>query len=116
MSTISRDGDVTIVELEGMFDSLNVEASRQLEAVLLEQAAAADPPHVVLDMSRTTFIGSHFIELLFRTWKRLKERQGQMALCGLTPFCGEVLEAARLHTVWPTFENQSQACAALRGD
>jgi len=68
----------------------------------------------VLDLSETKFIGSRFIGLLVRSWKRVRDRQGRMVLCSLQPFCREALENTRLlNTLWTTHPTRAEALQAL---
>src|SRR5687767_211927 len=109
---ISQEG-VTIVELGEQYDSLNVETIQQIRDLLLKQAAEAEPPLLVLDFSRTKLIGSSLIEVLFRTWKRLLDRNGTMALCKLNFFCNEVVQVCRLDTIWDIFATREEAIRYL---
>lgn len=113
MSRVIRENDVTIIELDPTYDSLDDSALDGFREMLLSEAEHADPPRVVLDFSRTTFIGSSFIELMIRAWKRLQQRQGVMVLCGVQPFCYEILQITRLNSVWTIYPTRSEAVAAL---
>ena len=71
------------------------------------------PPVLIVDMSETTYVGSSFIELLVRAWKRLKHRNGMMALCALQPFCREIMKISRLDSIWPIYADRVEAKNAL---
>ena len=116
MIRVYREQDVTIVELGPSYESLDECALEEISGVLLTKATTADPPRMVVDLSETSYIGSAFIELLIRVWKRLTQRGGTMALCGLRPFCAKVLRVTRLDHLWRTFPTQNQAVAVLRED
>jgi anti-anti-sigma factor len=113
MSRATRQDDVTIVEFGLSYDSLNDAALMETGGVLLGEAIHADPPRLLLDLSATAFIGSRFIELLVRAWKRVKERGGRMALCGIQPFCAEVLRTTRLDLLWESYPGREEGVAAL---
>jgi len=113
MIRISRQQDVTVVELGPSYQSLDAGVLQDVTGVLLTEATRADPPRMVLDLSATSYLGSAFIELLVRAWKRLTERGGTMVLCGLRPYCAEVLRVTRLDHLWKTFPTRDQAVAAL---
>ena len=114
MIRVSRQGDVTVIELGSSYESLDDRVLGEIRGVLLSQAMESDPPRMVLDLSGTDYIGSAFIELLVRVWKRLTERDGTMVLCGLRSFCAEVLHVTGLDGLWKSFPTQDQAVAALR--
>jgi anti-anti-sigma factor len=113
MSDLIREQDVTILQLDASYASLDDVSLEKLGEVLLSEATYAEPPRLLLDLSRTQFIGSRFIELLVRAWKRLKMRGGSMALCGVQPFCAEVLRVARLDTLWTSYATRGEAIVAL---
>ena len=113
MAAIVREGPVTVVELDESYDALDVAGHEAIAKLLLEQARSADPPQLVLDFSRTNYFGSSFIELLFRVWKRLRDRGGQLAVCRLSPFCGDVLRVARVESLWRIYETRAAAVAGV---
>ena len=113
--TVTRDGEATVIALESQYDSFDDAAINHLSEVLLHQAGAANPALVVLDFAETKFFGSRFVEVAVRAWKRLRQRQGQMALANLNPFCTEVLESARLNQLWSFYPTREAAVAAISG-
>jgi anti-sigma B factor antagonist len=115
MVQVSRESDVTVIELGPSYESLDDDALEEMGGLVLTAASTSNPPRLVLDLSQTTFFGSMFIELLVRAWKRLSERDGTMALCGLQPFCAEVIRVTRLDTLWDTYATRGEAVAALAG-
>jgi len=112
MATIHREPNATVLELGPSYASLDLKALTELGEVLLSEATYADPPYLVLDLSQTSFVGSAFIELLVRAWKRISHRGGTMAVCGAQPFCVEVLKAAHLDSLWPSFPTRQGALNA----
>lgn len=115
MTQISRQSDVTILDLGESYDSLDTERIERLTRMLREQAEGADPPRLLLDLSRTRFIGSSFLEAVMLAWKQVRARSGILALCGLTPLCREVFEAAQLDSIWTLYPTRAEAVEALAG-
>ena len=115
MTSLIREQDVTILQLDASYSSLDEKALEHVGEVLLAEATYAEPPRLLLDLSLTQFIGSRFIELLVRAWKRVRTRGGTMALCGVQPLCAEVLQVARLDTLWTSYATRSEAVGALAG-
>lgn len=95
------------------YAALELPALQELGEVLLCEATNADPPRLVIDMTETRFVGSSFIELLVRAWKRIRSRDGTMALCAVRPFCREVLGVSRLDTIWAIHSTRAKALEAL---
>jgi anti-anti-sigma factor len=111
---LQQDG-VTIIELDERYDSLDDEALERLGDALLEAASQSSPPILLVDLSNTRFIGSRFIGLLVRAWKRVQDHQGRMGLCCIPPFCREALISTRLYdTLWTPYETREEAVAAMK--
>jgi len=113
MTRVSRQQGVTILELGPSYDSLDDSSLEEFGGALLDEAAHAEPPRLILDLSHTSYIGSSFLELLVRAWKRIRGRGGAMALCGVQPFCVEVLQITRLDSLWTIYPTRSEAVAAV---
>ncbi|HVX10749.1 MAG TPA: STAS domain-containing protein [Pirellulales bacterium] len=114
MARVYKQEGITIVEIDAEYDSLDIVKLNDLGQVLLGAVAQADPPKVLLDMGRTTFIGSHFLGLLIRAWKRLRDRHGELAVCHVNEVCGDVLRASKLDMIWQIFPDRDTGVARLR--
>jgi anti-anti-sigma factor len=114
MAKIHTQEGITVVEVDAQYDSLDVAKLNEFGNELLAAVAHADPPKVLLDMRRTTFIGSNFLGLLIRAWKRLRDRHGELAICQVNEVCGEVLRASKLDMIWQVFPDRDAAISRLR--
>lgn len=114
MAKVLREEGITVVEIDAQYDSLDVARLNELGDQLLTAVAGAEPPKVLLDMGRTTFIGSNFLGLLIRAWKRLRDRHGELALCSVNDVCGDVLRASKLDMIWQVFPDRETAVTNLR--
>ena len=113
MAKIARQDGAVIVELEASYDSLSAEPSDRLRSAL-DEAVEVDPPAVVvLDMSRTTFIDSSFVALLFTARKRLLDRV-ELLLAAPTSHCDSVLRAVKADTIFRIFPTRKEAVEAAR--
>jgi anti-anti-sigma factor len=113
MTNIQQQEGVTVVEVGTEYDSLDVAKINEFGGDLLSAVAQAEPPHVLLDLRATTFIGSSFLGLLIRAWKRLRDRHGTLALCHVNDVCGEVLRASKLDMIWQIFPDRDAAIRHL---
>jgi anti-anti-sigma factor len=113
MANVVQEQDVTVLQLDGSYASLDEKPLEELGEVLLTEATYAEPPWLLLDLSRTQFVGSRFIELLIRAWKRIRARDGSMALCGVQPLCAEVFQVSRLDTLWSSYATRDEGLTAL---
>jgi len=112
--TTSTQDEVTVVSLGPDYENLDEHVLEELQQLLLKTADHIDPPLLVLNLSHTQFFGSSFIEVLFRVWNRIKKRNGQFAICCLTPYCAEVIEVTHLDRIWHIADTQDEAVAAVK--
>lgn len=113
MAKIFKHSGLTIAEVDSEYDSLAVAQLEELGRLLLEAARQAEPPIMLLDLSETQYIGSSFLGVLMRVWKRLRDRHGRLALCDVNDVCGDVLRASKLDTIWDVFPDRATAVKEL---
>jgi len=115
MENVLVSRGATVVELARNYDSLDEVGTRRLEALLRELAESAEPPLLVVDMARTVSIGSTFVGVLFAVSKRLRRRQGHLAICRVEPNCAEVLHIVRAEAMFKSFATREEAIDELAG-
>ncbi len=119
MVKVLKDQQVTIIDVGGKYEALHEALLQDLAEQLLHEAEKADPPWLLVDLTGVNYIGSNFLEILVRGWKRVKQRAGLMALCGVGSFCADILRITRLNTLWtiyPTREEGVRAMMAQAGE
>ena len=67
----------------------------------------------MLDLSRTSYVGSAFLDVILKAGQIVHEHGGRMILAGVQPFCAEVLHAAQLDTMWELHDTVEGAATAL---
>ena len=112
---VEQVDNVTVVSFGSDPVSLNESMLSDLVAPLLE-VTGEPTTNLLVDLSSVEFFSSSFIEVLFRLWNRTKANGQQFALCGLHPYCREVLEVTNLTSVWKIYEDRDDALAALDSD
>ncbi|HVW39699.1 MAG TPA: STAS domain-containing protein [Pirellulales bacterium] len=113
MTRVSQVDGVTIFSVDREYDSLDDRKVAEFSAQLTAAIEPANPPLLLLDLSDTTFIGSSFLGVLVRAWKRIRERNGRMGLCCVNEICSEVLHASKLDTIWAIYPTRDAAVRAL---
>jgi anti-anti-sigma factor len=113
MVQVTQEQGVTVVVAGPSYTALQYRELEEFGEALLCEASQTTPPRLVVDLSQTDFIGSSFIELLVRAWKRLKNRNGTMALCAVHPYCREILRVSRLDTIWPIYGTRTEAVSGV---
>lgn len=111
---ISVQNGVTVIALGEEYENLDERVLEELRDVILKVVEDADPPRIVLDLSKTKFFGSSFIELIFRAWNRSHTKpDGEFVLSGLTEYCREVIAITHLDQLWKLFDDVPSAVAAI---
>lgn len=113
MSQMLSESGVTVVVVDTNYDSLDEAKLDQFSKLLLSTVDGARHPVVLLDLAQADFIGSTFLGILVRAWKRLRDRQGRLALCAVNQVCGDVLRASKLDTIWEIFPTRDAAVREL---
>lgn len=108
----AQDG-VAVLDFGPDQQSLDETTLQSVQDGILD-ASNVDPPLLVVDLSHVDFFGSSFIEILYRVWSRLHARGGHFALCGLSPYCREVIEVTNLNTLWPVYDSVDEAVAGVK--
>jgi anti-anti-sigma factor len=108
-----QDG-VTVVVFGRDFERITEDRIPAATQTLLD-SIPSQQPRLVVDLSQTTFFGSSFIEVLFRAWNRIHTKPGgRFALCGLSPYCTEVLQITNLDQLWKLYPTRDTAVQALQ--
>jgi anti-anti-sigma factor len=64
---------------------------------------------LVLELDRIKVLNSHLIGQLIQLYKRIREHDGVLRLCGLSPYNRRVLRACALDDRFPAYENREEA-------
>jgi anti-anti-sigma factor len=115
MVNITNNEDVTVFQLRGDYGSLDNDPIQQLDSEMSRHIGATDKPRVVLDLSSTRYFGGDFVNAIEHLSDKIARRSGRMALCGLTPFCAEVVKIAQLDEQLTSHATRDQAVAAVAG-
>ncbi len=106
---------ITVAAFRPSCSQIDETQIEQVSRNLMDLVGELEPPALILDMTNVEFFGSSFIETMFRTWKRLQGRDGsKFALCGLRPYCREVLEVTHLDSLWNLCPTRDDALAKLK--
>ena len=101
-------GDVAVLTCTGRLVEGDESAAldRQLSEVL------ADYRFVVLNLGGAPFIDSASLGVLVKHQNRARADGGAIALCSVPSKIREVLTVTRLHTVFPMYDTEQEACLA----
>jgi anti-sigma B factor antagonist len=106
---------ITVAAFKSGYSQIDETHVEHVSRKLMDLVSGMTSPALVLDMTHVEFFGSSFIETMFRVWKRLQGQQGaKFALCGLRPYCREVLEVTHLDSLWRLYPTRDEALAGIR--
>ncbi len=97
--------NVSIIDCVGDVD---LYSSTELRETLLKEMRSGIP-NVLVNMTEVTYIDSSGIATLVEGLQLSRETKTRFGLFGLRSNARSVLELARLHKVFPTFENEQEA-------
>lgn len=96
-----------LLELPGPeYSSQDKEGLGNVRTLIQDVAAKIDHEYLVIDLSQVHFFGASFIGILVNAWDQLKKRQRRLAICGLTPACGRLIQVLRLDTLFDVYPTQ----------
>ncbi len=111
---IQKENGVTVIPLDAAYESIDGSRNETLAAVFLTAVQMAEPPLVVIDLSRTTFFASTFLGTLLRASRRMNLRpNGKLAISGLSPKCLDVLQTTQLDHIFNIFASRDEAVETL---
>lgn len=109
ISTVSMDGDITRVNLDGRLD---IQGAAAID--LRMNVLAGSSKFLLLDLSKVPFLGSMGLRSIVLPAQAAKRRGGKMVILAPVPMVEEVLKASNVHEVIPIFHDLDAAVAALR--
>jgi anti-sigma B factor antagonist len=102
---VRTDGNVTVVDVSGEVDLYT--APRLEEA--LAKASGRTPPLIVVNLGRTTYLDSTALRVLTAIFKRVRERQGEMAIAEVQPKIAKLFTLTGLDQVLPLCPTEREA-------
>lgn len=113
---VLRVGDVTVAAPGPEYEHIYENMLESLEG-LLEVAATAEPPLLLVDLGHTRHVGSAFLGFLLRLSRCVTDRTGgRFGVCCATPFCLTVIKTTKMDTIWELFDTRDEAVAAFSNE
>jgi len=110
--TVTNEGGVIIAELvdKKILDEIAITQIQEQLAVVLAPAAE---PKLVMDFSRVAHMSSSALGMLITLHKRIREKKGELRLCGISPSIYEVFVITRLNEIFRIVQTRPQALASF---
>jgi anti-anti-sigma factor len=95
------------------YGSLDAHKLRRVRRLLLALANQPGSHPMVVDLANVHYFGASFIGILVDTWHQLKKANRQLVVCGLTPFCGNLVRTLNLHKLFDIFATREIALETI---
>jgi anti-sigma B factor antagonist len=102
---VSRNGEVTLVEVEGQ---LIVGNRQELKQQVLDQLEAGDRKFVI-DFANTGYIDSSGLGVLVSLSKKIREQSGELRLSSLNEDLRTLFELTKLDTLFRIADSKDKA-------
>jgi len=111
---VEREGQTLIVtaltDLREL-DFLEIEAGAR---DILQMLGNGTIKNVVMDFYKTDYYGSTALGFFIKLWKRVRDRKGHMAFCGVSDHEREILQVTNLDGLWPICSSREEALKAVQ--
>jgi len=107
-----NQGDANIIELSLPIQLDHHEFDKLIED-LEEAMAKTSGDKWIIDLSQVEYTGSAALGLLVNIRQKIKERGGNLVLCGVAPRVSEVLHACSLDRLFKIVSNRAAALRVL---
>lgn len=102
--------DIWLVGVNGRLDqSLNPELEQELTALL-----DSGKNKLVIDMSQTSYINSGGLRTLVTGWRKARQQEGNMVLCGLNGRLLEIFRMVGFDQLFQIFPDRQSAHDSLK--
>jgi len=105
----SQENDVWLIGVGGRLDH---ETTPRLQSTLLDLLEQGHH-RLVVDLSETTYINSGGLRVLLSAWRKARQEQGDVHLCGLNERLTEIFEIAGFDRVFEIYPAQADAWDAF---
>jgi len=103
-------GDVLCIRLEGELDH---HAAEQLKKQATAAMESKTIKHIVLNLESLTFMDSSGLGVILGRYKQIKQQQGQMVVCAISPSIKRLFEMSGLFKVIQIESSESSALQRL---
>ena len=103
-------GSVLCIRLEGELDHHSAEALREKATEAIEKNAVK---HIVLNLEGLSFMDSSGLGVILGRYKQIKQVQGEMYVCSISPFVRRLFEMSGLFKIIQEETNENNALQRL---
>jgi anti-anti-sigma factor len=108
-----RQNGAMIILPAGHMGSLAIDELLRQRSLLIETIERSGARFVLVDLSDVEYFGSMLLDTLCLIWKRVRQRDGRMAVCNVRGVAADILRKSRLNTLWPLYASCEDALHAM---
>lgn len=105
-------GDSVVITPAANVESMQWDLIEQAAEVVMAPLKEQNVEVVIFDLSDVNYFGSVFLALLLRCHKLVKQRGGELVLCGASQMALELLRLTALDTLWAIYDTPEEALEA----
>lgn len=105
----SNENGATIFTIDGR---LSPEETQELEKKVLE-VVDSDSKRLLFDFSELEYINSSGLRVLVMAYQRMKQAQGQVAICNIRDYILEVFEISGYDKIFAIYPSRDEALASF---
>lgn len=106
---VTKDGDITILDVEGQ---LIVGNRQELKQRVLEELEGGDRKFLI-DFERTGYIDSSGLGVLVSLSKKIREHEGELRLANLNEDLRTLFELTKLDTLFKIADSRDEALSSF---
>jgi anti-anti-sigma factor len=104
-----KDG-VICFEIEGRLDAESAQEAETMVKAVLKQG----PRRLLFDLSKMDYISSAGLRVILMAVKELRNKQGKLVLCGLTPYVKEIFDVSNFSSIIPITDSVETGLRQMR--
>jgi anti-anti-sigma factor len=106
-------GNTMVITPASNVEAMNWELIEQAAEIVMAPLKKHESPMVVVDLSEVNYFGSVFLALLLRCHTAVKNRGGELVICGASKMARELLKITALDTLWAIYDSREEALDAV---
>lgn len=111
---VEPNGDTLVLSTVSNFDGMIEDRLHEECDALLHEVAQRKATNAVIDLGSLDYFGSLMVQLLVVLWKRVQAGGGKLVVCNVSSVGRQVLEAAKLDSLWEISSSREEALASMR--
>lgn len=106
-------GNVVVITPASNVESMSWDLIEDAAETVMAPLKSNESPMVVFDLSEVNYFGSVFLALLLRCHTAVKNRGGELVICGASKMATELLKVTALDTLWAMYPTREEAIEAV---